>query len=135
MTIPGKSALLTWLILLAAPTALQAQLTAPSRPAPPPGDEQPAISVTPPSVDRVREDLRDQSGTTIVGERESPIGLYITPWRNAYAAQDADRPARLLQVEIEPLDRDVFARQIEYDRALGEASQAKLAPASPPPAP
>src|SRR5262249_33589061 len=35
-------------------------------------------------------------GTTILGERESPIGLYITPWRNATAEKDIDRPARLL---------------------------------------
>lgn len=86
-------------------------------------DEKPAV----------RMDLRDNSGTTIVGERESPIGLYITPWRNAHAERDIDRPARLLQVDMSPVDRDVFARQVEYHRALTEASQAKLAttPAAP----
>lgn len=101
---------------------------------PPPGDEQPAISV-------LREDLRDEireddSGTTIVGERESPIGLYITPWRNAYSEQDIDRPARLLQVDVAPIDRTVFARQVEYYSALTEAAEAKkAAPAAAPAAP
>ncbi|MGQ0619106.1 MAG: hypothetical protein ACT4QA_04170 [Panacagrimonas sp.] len=85
----------------------------------PANDEKPAVQV----------DLRDNSGTTIVGERESPIGLYITPWRNAHAERDIDRPARLLQVDMSPVDRDVFARQVEYHRALTEASRAKLAPA------
>lgn len=106
------------LCLVAAPQSL-AQPLAPDK-APPPvdGTEQPAV----------RMDLRDDAGTTVVGERESPIGLYITPWRNARAEQDIDRPARLLQVDMSPVDRDVFARQVEYHRALTEASRDKQAP-------
>lgn len=100
------------------------------KPAAPAGNEQPAVKTSPGAGPR--EDLRDDSGTTIVGERESPIGLYITPWRNAYAEQDIDRPARLLQVDMSPIDRDVFARQIEYYDALTSARQAKVAPATPP---
>ena len=112
---------LSFALLLAAPGLALAQALPP-----PPGDEQPAISV-------LREDLRDEvreddSGTTIVGERESPIGLYITPWRNAYSEQDIDRPARLLQVDVTPIDRTVFARQVEYYSALTEAAEAKTAP-------
>lgn len=95
-------------------------------------NEQPAVKTSPGPAPGPREDLRDDSGTTIVGERESPIGLYITPWRNAYAEQDIDRPARLLQVDMSPIDRDVFARQIEYYDALTAAKQAKVAPAAPP---
>lgn len=90
-----------------------------------PGEERPAVSVGP------REDLRDDAGTTIVGERESPIGLYITPWRNAYAEQDIDRPARLLRVDMTPIDRDVFTRQVEYYDALTDAATGKRAAAPP----
>lgn len=101
---------------------VHAQSAAPTPPAAPAAapapDEQPAI----------REDLRDDAGTTIVGERESPIGLYITPWRNAYSEQDIDRPARLLQVDMSLIDRDVFARQVEYYDALTEAAAAKQTP-------
>lgn len=104
----------------AAPAAKPATAKAPA----PAGNEQPAVRTT------VPEDLRDQAGTTIVGERESPIGLYITPWRDAYAEQDIDRPARLLQVDMAPLDRTVFARQVEYYDALTEAAKAKSAPAT-----
>ncbi|WP_028081441.1 hypothetical protein [Solimonas soli] len=57
-------------------------------------------------------------GTTIFGERESPIGLYITPWRDAHAERDIDRPARLLQEKAMPIDRTVFNRQVEYYEAL-----------------
>ena len=60
------------------------------------------------------------TGTTVVGEQESPIGLYITPWRNSAAAGGLDRPARLLDEALLPLDPDVFKRQVEYHRALSE---------------
>ncbi|WP_154662443.1 hypothetical protein [Solimonas flava] len=57
-------------------------------------------------------------GTTIFGERESPIGLYIMPWRDARAEKDIDRPARLLQEKPVPIDRVVFNRQVEYYEVL-----------------
>jgi hypothetical protein len=60
----------------------------------------------------------DHAGTTIFGERESPIGLYITPWRDAHAEKDIDRPARLLQEKPLPIDRVVFGREVEYYNAL-----------------
>lgn len=113
-------------LVLAQPLAADASKEAPAAPSVSAGDEKPAVDVG----SRDLRDLRDDAGTTIVGERESPIGLYITPWRNARAEQDIDRPARLLQVDMSPVDRDVFARQVEYHRALTDASRAKLAPTS-----
>ena len=65
------------------------------------------------------------AGTTIIGERESPIGLYIMPWRESRPEQDMDRPARLLQEKLLPLDEDVFVRQIEYAQALSGALKSK----------
>lgn len=56
----------------------------------------------------------DSAGTTVVGDRESPIGLYITPWRNDAPEAELDRPARFLEEQLLPLDADVFRRQIEY---------------------
>jgi hypothetical protein len=58
------------------------------------------------------------SGTQIIGEQESPIGLYIMPWRQSAAEQGLDKPARLLEDQLRPLDPDVFRRQVEYHRAL-----------------
>ena len=68
-----------------------------------------------------------RSGTSIVGERESPIGLYITPWRKSAAEADIDRPARLLDEAIEPLDPNVFLRQTEYYHTLNNHRAAKAA--------
>lgn len=45
---------------------------------------------------------------------DSPIGLFIMPWRNSSAEKDIDRPARLLQGDMSPIDQVVFDRQTEY---------------------
>lgn len=72
-----------------------------------------------------------EEGTTIVGERESPIGQYITPWRNATAEDDVDRQARLLQEDLLPVDEAVFVRQVEYYEALSGALKGKNAVTAP----
>ena len=56
----------------------------------------------------------DKDGTTVMGDRESPIGLLIAPWREATPEKDLDRPVRFLQEELIPLDAEVFRRQVEY---------------------
>jgi hypothetical protein len=57
-------------------------------------------------------------GTTLIGDRESPIGLYLTPWKNEYAERGMDRPAQFVQEKMAPIDPRVFARQLEYDTAI-----------------
>jgi len=59
-------------------------------------------------------DDEDKDGTTVMGDRESPIGLLIAPWREARPEADLDRPVRFLQEELIPLDAEVFRRQVEY---------------------
>lgn len=86
-------------------------------------DELPAIGGDTPAVPS--RNAGSSAGTTIIGERESPIGLYITPWRDARAEDDIDRPARLLQEELRPIDETVFLREVEYHRALASALKAK----------
>ncbi|HSW11916.1 MAG TPA: hypothetical protein VLI06_03680 [Solimonas sp.] len=82
------------------------------------GGEQPAPTPAP-------ADKSPGAGINIIMERESPIGLYITPWRNANPERDIDRPARLLQEEMLPIDRTVFERQLEYYDALSGALKSK----------
>lgn len=88
-------------------------------------EEMPAIGGMPQQTERDRPAASAAGGTTIVGERESPIGLYIMPWRDARPEEGMDRPARLLQEKLLPLDEEVFVRQIEYYNALSEALKQK----------
>ena len=105
-------------VILAHPAASTAQ------------DEMPAIGGMPqvspaPTTSTPGKNQTASPGTTIIGERESPIGLYIMPWRESRPEQDMDRPARLLQEKLLPLDEDVFVRQIEYAQALSGALKSK----------
>lgn len=116
------------LLAAAAAPAAWAQNESPALP-----DEMPAVDVSVPEPARragpsadtpIEPSAAPQSlpgaGTTVVGEREAPIGLYIMPWRQSQAETGLDKPARLLDEQLLPLDPEVFRRQVEYHRALSE---------------
>lgn len=69
---------------------------------------------------------RELEGAAIIGNRELPKVLYIVPWQ---AAQTTDKMERLqlelLEEGYQPLDRDVFSREITYGaqiRTMGTRS-------------
>jgi hypothetical protein len=66
------------------------------------------------------------TGTTIIGDRESPIGLYLTPWKNEYATRGMDRPAQIVQEQMAPIDPQVFKRQNTYYDTIQEYRRAEL---------
>ena len=101
--------------LLALPTCVAAQDEMPALP-----DEQPAIATEQLEPPRAGAVEKARSGTTVIGDQESPIGLYIMPWRQSQSQAGLDRPARLLDEALLPLDPEVFKRQVEYHRALTE---------------
>ncbi len=71
------------------------------------------------------QDPVELGGTTIIGDRELPIGLYISPWRSANPEGGIDRPSRYIDVGSQPLDPEVFQRQVEYLDALDAAARHK----------
>lgn len=73
-----------------------------------------------------------EKGTTVVGDTDSPIGLFIMPWRNSNAEKDIDRPARLLQGDMSPIDPIVFDRQTEYFEVLEAHAKSKPTAAASP---
>ncbi len=79
--------LLALALLLAAP-ALRAQETAPG------GD-------------------KELSGMSIVGNDDAPKALVIVPWKSS-AMGDALDVSRLVDDGRQPVDRDVFARELDY---------------------
>lgn len=80
----------------------------------PPGESPAVEAAAEPAIST------DRDGTTVVGDRESPIGLYITPWRNDAPEAELDRPARFLEEQLLPIDADVFRRQLEYYNTITE---------------
>lgn len=90
-------------------------------------DEQPAVNTESPQaaspMPGADGSVVEAPGMAIIGDQESPLGLYIMPWRQSGAQSGLDRPARLLDDVPMPLDPEVFRRQVEYHRALSEHLQ------------
>lgn len=107
------------IFLVALPLAPNATYAQDENPAVRDFDAQPAVSTESNEKTPARV-APPTAGTTVIGEQDSPIGLYIMPWRNSAAQGGLDRPARLLDEALLPLDQDVFRRQVEYHRALSE---------------
>ena len=58
-------------------------------------------------------------GTTITGNQELPKALHIVPWKPASTGDLSGRPMNSLVDEIlEPIDREVFLREIDYYDAV-----------------
>jgi len=111
------------LLLLSCVAALAAALPAAAQPAEMPAEmpaESPAPAPQREAAPAASTGVVEAPGMAIIGDRESPIGLYIMPWRNSAAESGLDRPARLLDDALLPLDPQVFRRQVEYHRALSE---------------
>jgi len=70
-------------------------------------------------------DKLDLDGTTVIGNRELPKALHIVPWKAANSGDLAGRPLNsLVDQALEPLDRDVFLRELEYYEAVHGIEQA-----------
>ena len=58
-------------------------------------------------------------GATITGNQELPKALHIVPWKPSSAGDLSGRPMNSLIDEApEPVDRDVFLREMDYYDAV-----------------
>ena len=72
-----------------------------------------------PRPDNSVSDEIDLETTAIKGSQELPRVLVIVPWKKAQPGQIEGRPANsLLDEALAPVDREVFARQIEFYRQI-----------------
>ena len=107
------SRLLAVLILIAPLASAQdADPVAPDAPA-----EEPAVvadDTAPPTMDHLELDP-----TSITGNRELPKVMVIVPWKRAELGELNGKPANsLLNEVLEPIDREVFRRELRYFEAL-----------------
>ncbi len=64
-------------------------------------------------------DTLDLGTTSITGNQELPKVLYIVPWKKSDLGDLVGRPVNTLLDEVlEPVDPEVFQRQLEYYRTL-----------------
>jgi hypothetical protein len=76
------------------------------------------------------DDRADMERSKIIGNRELPKVLYIVPWKKPAPGDLSGRPLKsVLDESLEPIDRDVFRRQVRYDGQV-QATAAAPAPAA-----
>ena len=74
------------------------------------------------------QDRAEIDPTKIIGNRELPKVLYIVPWKKPLPGDLAGRPPlSVIDEALAPVDRDVFRRQVRYDK-LEQAHAAATAP-------
>jgi hypothetical protein len=80
--------------------------------------EEPAVSVADPAPPSTMDHL-ELDPTAITGNRELPKVMVIVPWKKADLGDLTGRPANsLLNEVLEPVDREVFRRELRYFEAL-----------------
>jgi hypothetical protein len=58
-------------------------------------------------------ETKELSGMSIVGNDEAPKSLYIVPWKSSEIGVETSLDT-MLNEKDEPVDRDVFKRQLEF---------------------
>ena len=108
--------LLVALVLAAPLAAAQEAAPPPADPSPVPAEEPAArdVDAGPPAMDHLALDP-----TAITGNRELPKVMVIVPWKKADLGDLTGRPANsLLNEVLEPVDREVFRRELRYFEAV-----------------
>lgn len=71
-----------------------------------------------------------KNGTDVIGSQDAPMVLNIVPWKDKdnYLPKNP-LTASVLQETLEPIDRDVVHREVDFSRALQETpAQATTTP-------
>ena len=75
------------------------------------------------------DDKADMERTKIIGNRELPKVLYIVPWKKPAPGELPGRPLKsVLDEALDPVDRDVFRRQVQYEAQLAPQPAPAAAP-------
>lgn len=92
-------------ILLALAATLVATVAVAEDPAAPAGKDANALS------------------TNVVGTQEAPTVLNVVPWKDKQVTLEKKNPTTsILNQVLQPLDRDVLRREVQYYRSLQEQS-------------
>lgn len=78
------------------------------------GSPDPATSGADTAESTGDTEVRDMSGTSIIGNRELPKSLYIVPWKNSEVGERTDLSRDLLDEGLNPVDPNEFERQVQY---------------------
>lgn len=61
-----------------------------------------------------KEEPKELSGISIVGNEEAPKSLYIVPWKASDVGNQTEFASTLLGDGIVPVDKEVFMRELRF---------------------
>lgn len=61
-----------------------------------------------------KEDEKEVSGMSIVGNNETPKSLVIIPWKSSEIGQENKLKSNLMNDSLTPVDQAVFMRELEF---------------------
>ena len=102
---------LIWMVLLASATNAQDASTQKTEAAV--KSEKPAQSATSAADDETQAGDKTLSGISILGNQEAPKSLVIVPWKSSEIGAMPGL-SRLLDDSVQPIDKDVFMRELDY---------------------
>ena len=70
------------------------------------------------------------SGISILGNEDAPKSLVLVPWKSSQLG-DMPSVSRLLDSSTQPVDKDVFMRELSYYRFKSGSSESGAAPEHP----
>lgn len=75
--------------------------------------EKPAQPAAAAADGKAQAETKTLSGISILGNQEAPKSLVIVPWKSS---EIGDMPglSRLLDDSVQPLDKEVFMRELDY---------------------
>jgi hypothetical protein len=76
--------------------------------------------------DEPAESEKQLSGMSVLGNDDAPKALVIVPWKSSVLG-DTLSVSRMLDEGLQPVDRDVFSRELAYYR-IRAASSAEPSP-------
>jgi hypothetical protein len=75
---------------------------------------KPAEAATPAAADgEAKSEVKTLSGISILGNQEAPKSLVIVPWKGSEIGEMPSL-SRLLDDSVQPIDKDVFMRELDY---------------------
>ena len=66
-----------------------------------------------PAAAAADDEVKTLSGISILGNQEAPKSLVIVPWKSSEIGEMSGL-SRLLDDSIQPIDKDVFMRELDY---------------------
>ena len=61
-----------------------------------------------------KDQAKELSGISIVGNKEAPKSLFIVPWKSSELGVETGLTSKLLDEKMKVVDKDVFERELDF---------------------